>query len=268
MLKGYESYKHLKLERRGRILVITIDNPPSNAVAKEFHGEFARIFYDINNDEETAVVLLTGAGDKAFSAGGDVKRMARQRSELDTKRWTSNHQEAKHVFQGALKLEKPLVVRVNGHAMGLGATLVALADISVMVDTAKIADTHVKVGLTAGDGCAMLWPLLMGLTRARRYMLTGDPITGKEAAEMGLVTEAVPRADLDRVAYGWAERLANGPGVALNTTKIAINMMLTRMFDGMIETHLGLQTRSWMSEDHLEGTRAFSEKREPRFTGK
>ena len=268
MLKGYESYKYLKLERRGKILVITIDNPPRNAVAKEWHGEFARIFYDINHDDETSVVVLTGAGDKAFSAGGDVVRMAKARGELDTKRWNSNHQEAKHVFQGALKLEKPMVARVNGHAMGLGATLVALADISIMVDTAKIADTHVNVGLTAGDGCAMLWPLLMGLTRARRYMLTGDPITGKEAAEFGLITEAVAREDLDRVAYGWAERLANGASVAINTTKIAINMMLTRMFDGMIETHLGLQTRSWMSEDHLEAACAFRDKRTPNFTGK
>jgi enoyl-CoA hydratase len=178
------------------------------------------------------------------------------------------HNEARHVFQGALKLEKPLIARVNGHAMGLGATLVALADISVMVDTAKLADTHIKVGLTAGDGCAMLWPLMMGLTRARRFLLTGDIMTGAEAAECGLVTEAVPAENLDRAAFGWAERLANGPTVGISTTKMAINLMLTRLFDGLIDAQLGLQTRSWASVDHLEAARAFGEKRPPAFEGR
>lgn len=261
-------YNSLKLEKRDRILTIRLENPPRNAISGGMHGELSTLFYEINFDPEIAVVLITGAGDLAFSAGGDVKAMAQGKQDAKLANWIRAHHEAKHVFQGAMKLEKPLVARVNGHASGLGATLVALADISVMVDTAKIADSHVLAGLTAGDGCAMLWPLMIGLARARRYLLTGDPMTGAQAAEIGLVTEAVSRADLDAVAYGWAERLAKGPTAAINTTKIAINMMLTRVFDGLIEAQLGLQTHSWGSDDHLEAARAFVEKRPPQFTGR
>jgi enoyl-CoA hydratase len=259
-------YSHLKLEKRGRILVITIDNPPRNAIGP-LHAEFARIFYEVNFDDGIAVVVITGAGDEAFSSGGDLKQMTVARANLDVAYWHAKHHEARHVFQGAMKLEKPMIARVNGHASGLGATLVALSDISIMVDTAKLADTHVRVGLTAGDGCALLWPLMMGLTRARRYLLTGDAMTGAEAAECGLITEAVPRADLDRVTDAWAERLAYGPTVGISTTKVAINMLLTRLFDGLIDAHLGLQTRSWASADHLEAGIAFGEKRKPKFEG-
>src|SRR6516164_6907994 len=118
----YEAYQALKLERRGRILVITLDNPPMNASTPGLHRELSRIFYDINDDADTAVVVLTGAGERAFSAGGDINLMARRQETGDQEGWNRIVLEARHIVNGLLRLEKPLIGRINGHAMGLGAT--------------------------------------------------------------------------------------------------------------------------------------------------
>jgi enoyl-CoA hydratase len=264
----YEDIEALKLERRGKVLTITLDNPPLNSMTTRAHSELSRIFFDINRDPDTAVVVLTGAGDKAFSAGGDIKNMARRAEEGRIDEHVPGLVEAKDIVYGLLRLERPLIGRINGHAMGLGATLAAFCDISFMVETAKIADTHVSVGIVAGDGGAALWPLLMGYQRAKRYLLTGDSMTGREAAELGLITEAVTREELDEKAYGLADRLAAGASVAINATKKAVNMLLIRQLDNIVENHLALELHSFYSADHLEAATAFRDKRTPLFTGK
>jgi enoyl-CoA hydratase len=264
----YENIKALKLERRGRVLVITIDNPPMNAMTPRMHTELSFIFGEINRDPDTAVVVLTGGGDKAFSAGGDIVNMARKAEQHDTASVIPGLIEAKGIVYGMLRLEKPLIGRINGHAMGLGSTLATLCDISYMVETAKIADTHVKVGIVAGDGGALIWPLLMGFGRAKEYLFTGDVMTGKEAADLGLINYAVKAEELDEKAYGMADRLASGATVAINGTKTAVNMVLLRLFDSLLESHTGLELNSFHSEDHREAALAFRDKREPKFTGR
>jgi enoyl-CoA hydratase len=221
----YESYEALKIERRGRVLWITLDNPPMNAIPPQMHNELSRIFTDINNDPETAVVVLTGAGEKAFSAGGDINRMIKRIETADHKGWNQSVHEAKNIIYGMLRLEKPLIGRINGHAMGLGATIVAFCDFTYMPADARIADTHVKIGLTAGDGGALMWPLLIGFP------------------------------------------MASGATMAINTTKVAINLILRQMLEGIIETHLGLETYTTLSKDHAEAAYAFRDKRTPNFTG-
>lgn len=188
---------------------------------------------------------------------------------MDIADWTVAADEARRIVYAMIRCEKPVIARVNGHAMGLGATLVAYCDISVMMDAAKIADTHVKVGLSAGDGGAAIWPLLMGFTRARRYLLTGDVMTGAEAADAGLVTEAVDTVEaLDkRVAY-YADGIANGASLAVAETKRAINLILRRLLEGVVEDHLAGETRTFTSEDHLEAAQAFRDKRAPVFRGR
>lgn len=262
----YESYKELKIERRDRILVVTLDNPPMNTSTPVMHTELSRIFYDINHDPETAVVVLTGAGERAFSAGGDVNGMLDRIERADHTGWNRTMLEARHIVNGMLRLEKPLIGRINGHAMGLGATLTAFCDFSFMIASAKIADTHVKVGLTAGDGGALMWPLLIGFNKARHYLLTGDTLTGAQAAELGLVTEAVATiGELDEKVWSRAEALASGATLAINTTKMAINLLLRRLMEGMIETHLGFETMTAWEPDHREAANAFRDKREPNF---
>lgn len=264
----YASFEALKLERRGGVLLITLDNPPMNANTRQSHAELARIFEVINHDPQTRVVVITGAGEKAFSAGGNLDAMLERIEQHKHGEWNLGAQEGAHVVNGLLRLEKPLIARINGHAMGFGATVAAFADFSYMMAHARIADTHVKIGLTAGDGGAAIWPLLVGFARARRYLLTGDALTGREAAEIGLVTEAVDSFEqLDERTWAMARRLENGATLAINTTKVAINQVLRRVLEGVIETHLGLETSTYLSNDHREAVRAFHEKREPKFTG-
>jgi enoyl-CoA hydratase len=231
------------------------------------HRELGRLFRDVNEDDETKVLVLTGAGE-AFSSGGNIKNMVRRVDEGRIGEWYQGIEEAKQILYGVLRLEKPLITRINGHAMGLGATLAVAGDISYMLEDALIADTHVKMGLVAGDGGALFWPLLMGYARARRYLLTGETMTGKQAAEFGLITEAVTRDELDERAYGMAERLAKGASLAVRGTKLAINMLLRAQLETVIENHLGLETETFHSKDHAEAAHAFLEKRKPSFTGR
>jgi enoyl-CoA hydratase len=264
----YYDIKDLKVERREGILIITMDNPPLNASTPDGHREFSQIFERINHDDKTRVVVLTGAGERGFSAGGDINRMIDRYESADHSTWNTQMNEARQIVSGMLRLEKPIIGRINGHAMGLGATLASLCDISYMMANAKIADTHVNIGLTAGDGGSLMWPLLIGFQRAKYHLFTGEPLSGREAAEAGLVTAAVDTIEeLDDKVFAMAERLANSPRVALNTTKQAVNLVLRSILEGMIETHLGFETQSALTKDHHEALLAFREKRPPKFTG-
>jgi enoyl-CoA hydratase len=268
ILELYSEYKALQIEKRRAVMVITLHNPPMNASFPAMHLELSHIFSTINRDPDVKVVVLTGAGDRAFSAGGDVKNMLRRLTTADHAAWLRGMREAKDLVYSILRLEKPLITRINGHAMGLGATLAVLGDFSYMIETAQIADTHVKVGLTAGDGGSMMWPLLMGFMNAKRYLLTGDALTGKEAADIGLITgSAASMQELDELCFGMADRLANGATLAVNATKASINILLRRLLEGVMEAHLGAETLTYLSKDHLEAAKAFSEKRTPEFKG-
>jgi len=213
-------------------------------------------------------VVITGAGDKAFSAGGDIKGMATRIETQNHGGWVQGNYEAKEIVYGLLRLERPLIARINGHAMGLGATLAVLADITFMMENAKIADTHVKIGLSAGDGGSLMWPLLMGFGPAKRYLFTGDSLTGKQAAELGLISESVATIEeLDAKVYELAERLAAGASRAINATKLSVNLLLRKLLEGAIEAHLGQETYTYLTKDHYEAASAFRDKREPKFTG-
>lgn len=266
-MKTYDEYKFLKMTRRGKILVVTMDNPPVNTVTLPMHGELSRIFFDINNDPDAAVVVLTGAG-KAFTSGGDIKGMLERMENHQYDKTVMGMHEQREILRGLLNIEKPVIARVNGHAMGVGATLAVFSDVSFMLEDARIADTHVKVGLSAGDGGALIWPLLMGFQRAREYLFTGDVLTGRQAAEMGLVSHAVTEADIDEKVYGLAERLAAGATQAINATKRSVNLVLKRLLEDIIDAHLGLETYTHFTDDHREAVRAFAAKRAPKFTGR
>lgn len=262
----YESYRSLKIERRGAVLVVQLDNPPTNAADLGTHRELSTIFEDIARDDQTRVVVVTGAGTRAFSAGGDIDVMVDQLSNFESLQ--VQIVEAQRMLRALLALEKPVIARINGHAIGFGATLALFCDISYAIDTAKIADPHVGVGLVAGDGGALIWPLLIGYARAREYLLTGDAIVAREAAAIGLITRAYASIDeLDTAAYGTAQRLASGATRAINGTKAAINLVLRGQIEGLITAHTGLEYMSEFSADHREAVMAFKDKRKPQFNG-
>ncbi len=262
----FESYEHLRFERAGRVLRIVMNRPEvKNAANVRMHNELSRVFADAGRDAASDIVVLTGAGD-AFSSGGDIRAMREKIA--DRTLWNDTVDEARALFYSILDLDKPLVARINGAATGLGATLAVYADISIAADTAVIGDPHVKVGLVAGDGGALMWPMLIGFQRAKELLFLGDNIGAPEAARLGLITHAVPAAELDARIDALVERLLKLPPFALRGTKKAINHTLKQLALATFEYGVSLETQSQLTRDHAEAVAAFIEKRPPQFTGR
>jgi enoyl-CoA hydratase len=215
-------------------------------------------------DPEVRVIILTGAGDRAFCAGGDLNRMIENWPDRD--RWQIGMTEAKAIIIGMLECPKPVISRINGHAMGLGASIALAGDITIIVDDAKIGDSHVSVGLATGDGGALMWPHLMGLVEARRHLLSGKPLSGADAKAKGLVTEAVARDVLDTAVQQWVETFLAQSPEATQTTKQCLNLDILAKAHAYMDEMLRLETLSWESPNHPEAVRAILEKRTPRFT--
>ena len=262
----YESYNAITAERRDRILTLTMNRPEQlNAIDEELHGELARIFYDVAGDEETDVVVFTGAG-SAFCAGGDLDWIDRMHG--DPRAFARTVWEGKRVINSLLDIEQPVIARLPGHAIGLGCTLALFCDIIYAADTAKIGDPHVSVGLVAGDGGAVIWPQLIGYARAKEYLMTGDLLTAAQAAEIGLINHAVPADQLDDAVNAMADRLAGGATNAIRWTKAAVNLGLKQVANAVLDTAFNFEAMSQMTQDHKIATQAFLNREKPKFTGR
>jgi len=262
-MADFRKYKSIKVDRRGRILALTLNRPDKlNAVDKALHGELTTVFCDAADDPLSDVVVLTGAG-RAFCAGGDIAWM----QEMIDHGFEQTAREAKRIILSLLDCDKPVIARLNGHATGLGATMALFCDVIFAADHAKIGDPHVNIGLTAGDGGAIIWPQLIGYVRAKEFLLTGDLIPAPEAARIGLINHCVAAADLDARVDAFADRLAAGARVALRTTKAAVNLGLKQLATTMFDACLAYETASSRSADHAQAVAAFREGRKPVFTG-
>jgi len=262
----FSDYKTIVFSREGKILTVTFNRPDHlNAVSGEMHSELARLFYDIADDRESDVVVLTGAG-RAFSAGGDIDHL--EEAQRDPSVFRNDLREARKLILGMLDCDKPIICRMNGDAVGLGATLALFCDIIIAAEDARIGDPHVRVGFVAGDGGALIWPQLIGYARAKQYLLTGDLLSAKEAQQIGLINFAVPREELDSIVSKWATRLAKGATLATRWTKATINTGLKQIAGAMLDAGLAYEGLSNRTEDHAEALRAMREKRAPVFTGK
>jgi enoyl-CoA hydratase len=262
----YGQYGGLLVAKQDKVMTITLNAPESmNAFSAEMHYSMSRIWEDVHDDPEVNVVVLTGAG-RAFSAGGNVIAMQQKidRPEL----WDATSlPEAKRIVFRMLECDKPVIARVNGHAVGLGATVALMCDIIIAADTAKIGDPHVNAGLVAGDGGALIWPQLIGFARAKEYLFTGDLMTAAEAYRIGLINHVVPPEQLDEKVYGLARRLAAGAMKSIRWTKQVINIPLRQIAHSTMDLSLSLETQSNLTADHQEAVHAFAAKRRPEFTG-
>lgn len=264
-MNTYDQYETISFERQGRILTVTIDRPDVlNAVNARMHYELSRLFYDVATDADADIIVLTGAG-RAFCAGGDLDWL--QATADDPRLFEQVAIEAKQIIYGLLDCEKPIICRLNGDAMGLGATMALFCDIIIASETARIGDKHVNVGLVAGDGGAIIWPQLIGYPRAKEYLMTGKIINGKDAAEMGLINYAVAAEELDAATDKMAQRLARGPTMAVRWTKVAVNVGLKQLAHGMMDASIAYESLTNTMPDHQEGLAAFRERRKPNFTG-
>ena len=263
----YERYReNLRIDVEDHILTLTLHNPEKlNANTEAMHWSLSRIWDDIDADPDVHVVVFTGAGDRAFSAGGDPRHM--QEMIDDPREWVNTAREAKRIIFNMLECDTPIIARLNGHAVGFGATLALASDLIVAVEDAKFGDPHVSTGLVCGDGGALLWPQMIGYARAKEFLYTGKLVTAREAAEMGLINHAVPRERLDEVVMDLARRIANGAARAIQMTKNAMNVPLRQAAHGAMDVGIANELISAGSEDHQEAVTAFLEKREARFKG-
>ncbi len=271
MLDTYKNFSTLLVEQEGRLLSVTLNRPESlNAVGGGLHEELEELWTIVRRDASVGAVLLTGAG-RAFCAGGDVKGMASSANDGDhslVHRISSMLAGAKSIVANMLEVEQPIVAAVHGYAMGLGATIALCSDVVIAAEDAILADNHVSIGLVAGDGGAVIWPLLLPINTAKYYLMTGDRMTGRDAERLGLVVRAVPPEALYTEARAIAQRLADGPSMAIRFTKTAVNKILRERLNLLFDTSLILEAATMHSDDHREATTAFVEKRDPQFTGR
>ena len=258
-----DAYESLNLRRDGRILYVTLNRPDElNAVNQIMHDELAQVFYDLQQDTESDLIVLTGAG-RAFCAGGDLAWMQDTLQRRDEEFLSPS--DAKRIVFSMLDLEKPVIARVNGAAVGLGATLALLCDIIIADERAKIGDPHVKAGVVAGDGGAVLWPQLIGYARAKEFLFTGDLMTGAEAARIGLISHAVAADSLDTKVAEMAEKILAMPRWAVRWTKVSVNVGLKQLAHSIMDTSLAYEWITFSQPDHAEAVAAFTEGRKPQF---
>lgn len=256
-------YENLCISRRGRIVTIAFDRPASlNAFNAALHTEFAQAITEVAREVESDVVIVTGNG-RAFSAGGDL---AWQQSAADNpSSFEITVREAKQIVFGMIDCEKPIIARINGPAVGLGATIALLCDISFMAESTYLSDPHVNVGMVAGDGGAVIWPQLIGFARAKEFLFTGDRIMAADAARIGLVNHAVPDEALTDNVDAFADRLASGAQMAIRYSKMTVNVALRQLASSIMDVGLGYESMTNVSRDHHEALAAFREKRRPHF---
>ncbi len=267
MPRDYSPYlENLRVEVKDRILTLQLYNPDKlNANTAAMHNAMSRIWDDIDDDPEVDLIIITGAGDRAFSAGGDPAHMQRMVAEPEL--WRQTSREARRMIRRILGCDKPVIARINGHAIGLGASIALCADITVIVEDARFGDPHVAIGLVAGDGGALLWPQLVGWPLAKELLLTGELLTGKQAAEIGVINHAVPRDQLDDKVMEIAQKILKNAPIAVRLTKNAMNLALRQIALPTMELSLSNELISAFTADHLEATSAMLEKRDPAFKG-
>ncbi|HLZ68398.1 MAG TPA: enoyl-CoA hydratase/isomerase family protein [Dehalococcoidia bacterium] len=226
----YDEYQFLKIAVEDGIALITINRPEFyNATNNRLHWELTQIWPDIDNDPTVRVAVVTGAGDQAFSAGGDLGDLEARDTLPANERYeaiVALAKEARELVYTIVNCDKPIISAINGVAVGAGLVVALLADISIIAEDARLTDGHTRLGVAAGDHACIIWPLLCGMAKAKYYLLTCDFIDGREAERIGLVSKAVPRAQVLSEAMAVGRKLADGPQHALRFTKRALNQWL------------------------------------------
>lgn len=260
---GLADYHQLRVDQgQDGVTEVVFDRPGRlNAVDAEGHGELTRIWNDLDADGSTRVILLRAEG-RAFSAGGDFSLIQAMIDEPDVHRRTLR--EARDLVRNIVECSKPIVSAINGPAVGAGLAAALLADIPLAARSARILDGHTTLGVAAGDHAVVLWPLLVGMAKAKYHLLTNDPIDGEAAERMGLVARVFDDDDLLEEARALADRLARGSAEALSWTKHTLNHWLRAAYPAF-DASVAYEFLGFVGPDAREGLAAIREKRPPQF---
>ncbi len=258
MTLNQENYKTMLIDKRANgVAVVTLNRPDRlNAVNGAMHHELSRFTRDAQADPAVRVLVLAAAG-RAFCAGGDFGG--------DGDAAGMSLEEARQIVDHLLEFRKPIVSAVQGYAMGLGATISLLCDVVVAGHGTVFADTHVSMGIGAGDGGQVIWPLLLGVNRAKWFLMTGERLTGAALFDMGLVNFLVDDKEILNKALACADQLAAGPAAAISASKVPINSYIRMISNLVLPLSLSLEGDTMRSKDAKEAQRAFAEKRPPKF---
>lgn len=264
----YSQYSCLSVTVSDRIATVAMHRPTNlNVASVALVEELEQFWRQVALDSEILTIVLTGDG-KVFSAGGDIKHMARRAGTPEgTQHSLRTPGGTRRLLQNMLAVEQPIIAAVNGDAMGFGANLALFCDITVMSQEARIGDTHVKIGLVAGDGGAVIWPLLIGINRAKDFLMRGRVASGAEAHSIGLVNYAVPADQVSSEARKIALELAALPKWAVRWSKLSVNKHLQESFNLVLDTSIAYEMLTMQTNDFGEAARAFVEKRKPIFNG-
>jgi enoyl-CoA hydratase len=254
MTTDYTRYDLIRAElEESGILRINLCRPEKRNIIDDFvNRQISDVFLDATMDDRVRVVVLSGDGD-VFCGGGDFKQMKRKVD--DPGQYYRGMAGSRRLVYTVLECPKPTIAKIHGTAAGLGATLPLLCDFVVATDDTTILDPHVNVGL-------------LGFARAKRFLMLGEPIMGKEAADIGLIAASAPDVEgRDAIAEKWAAKLASGAAQSISGTKMTINVPLRQLAQAMMDVGMAYEGLSNISKDHREAVDAFLEKRKPSFTG-
>jgi enoyl-CoA hydratase/carnithine racemase len=255
-LKRYAEEYFLDVSIEDRVAVLRINRPDKkNAINHAVHVGLDHAFRELGYSREVGAIVLTGAG-SAFSSGGDLVDF-----------YPPDHQPReglrnRDLCWGLIHCEAPIIAAVNGPALGLGATIALLSDVIFMAESAKIGDTHARWGLTAGDGGQVIWPMLVGVHRAKEYLMSAKLLSGPEAERIGLVNHCVPDDELMPRALEYARELAHGSQGAIRWTKMAINKVLYERMNLQLEFGLATEFMASSTGETAEAMKRFAAKQE------
>jgi enoyl-CoA hydratase len=251
------------LDVADRIATLTVSRPEArNALDRQTVGELRAALDGLRHRDDAGAVIVTGAGDQVFVAGADIRQI-RERRGADALQAINSS-----LFAEIERFEKPTIAAVNGHALGGGCELALACDLRIAADHARLGQPEVGLGIIPAAGATQRLPRLIGLGRARQLVLTGDPVDAPTALAWGLVNAVVPGAELPLAARAMAKRVLDRGPLAIRLAKLALNASARVDLDSGLLLETLAQALCFESEDKVEGTTAFLEKRKPVFKGR
>jgi enoyl-CoA hydratase/carnithine racemase len=251
----YELPNVITVEADGPVRIVRLNRPEQlNAINDELHLGLTQLFPQLSADADARVAVITGNG-RAFSAGGDFDLLDRMANDRALRRDVIA--EGRELVINMVRCRVPVVAAVNGPAVGLGCSVIALSDVVYMAESSYLSDPHVTVGLVAADGGPLTWPLHTSLLLAKEYAFTGDRITAARAAEIGLANHVCPEADVFGAALEAAQKIAKLPPQAVEATKRVLNLHVERAVLATIDFAMSAETESFDTPELLANVDRF-----------